>query len=229
MRSLIAFTAAFALATAAFVLPAAPAQAQAVPPVQDKQYILRFGDTLNLKVVENEKLAIDNQPIRPDGRVSLPLVGEVLAGGLTLPQLTERVGKLYGKFFVDPHVVINVATFRKIDINVVGLLNRPGTYQVAEPVRLLHAIALGGGFHNQRSDLRDVLVLRATGKIQHIDVYGILDGKIEDNVLIYDGDTVRVNEVSTPDYLAILPPIASVIGIIGTLVVIAWRVNVIAR
>lgn len=224
-RSLTALVTAFALGTAALLTPAAPAMAQSVPPVQDKQYVLRFGDTLNLKVVENEKLAVDNQPIRPDGRISLPLIGEIQAGGLTLPQLTERVSKLYGKFFVDPHVVINVARFRPLDINVVGQVNKPGTYQVPTSVRLLHAIALGGGFTNDRADLRNVTILRENGKIMTVDVVEILDGKIENNVLINDGDTVRVAEVNTIDYKAILPPVASVISILGTLALIAWRVD----
>ncbi len=117
---------------------AAPA---ATLPAADKQYVLRYGDSINLYVVENEKLAIQNQPIRPDGRVSMPLIGEVIAGGLTLPQLTERVAKSYTKFFVDPHVVVNVATFRALSATfsaaaTTSLILAPRTDENTEPERL---------------------------------------------------------------------------------------------
>lgn len=191
-------------------------------PVQDSQYVLRYGDTVNLKVVENEKLELRNQPIRPDGRINFPLIGEVQAGGLTLPQLMERVTKAYGKFFVDPHVVINVENFRPLSINVVGLLNKPGTYAIKEPVRLLQAIALAGGY-DPRAELKDVLVLRANGAVQQIDVRAVLAGKIDDNIWVYDGDTVRVNEVSSPDFYRLLPPLAAALSITSTIIILILR------
>lgn len=229
-RILPIFTA-FALALALVAGPLPPAQAQTAPPaaVVDKQYVLRFGDSLNLKVVENEKLTIEAQPIRPDGRISLPLIGEVKAGGLTLPQLTERINKAYGRFFVDPHVIINVAEFRPLDITVIGLVNKPGTYQVKEPIRLLQAIALGGGYDTQRSDLRDVLVVRANGETQRIDLFAVLNGKLEDNVIIADGDTVRVNEVGSPDWYRILPTVASVVSAVGTLAIVLIQIQASTR
>lgn len=227
MPRILPFFTAFALALALVAGPLPPAQAQAQPAapaaVVDTQYVLRFGDSLNLKVVENEKLTIEKQPIRPDGRISLPLIGEVKAGGLTLPQLTERINKAYGRFFVDPHVIINVAEFRPIDITVLGLVNKPGTYQVKEPIRLLQAVALGGGYDTQRSNLRDVLVVKADGTTQRIDLMAVLDGKVEDNVLISDGDTVRVNEVSSPDWYRILPVLASSLSIASTIIIVLTR------
>lgn len=186
----------------------------------DSQYVLRYGDSVNLKVVENEKLTLQDQPIRPDGRVSFPLIGEVVAGGLTLPVLTERVTQAYGRFFVDPHVVINVEKFRPLTINVVGLVQRPGTYEIKEPVRLLQAIALGGGYDVLRADLRDVLVLRAGGEVRHVDLASALAGRMEDNVVLQDGDTVRVTEVAGPDWYRLLPPLASALSIASTIVLL---------
>lgn len=198
-----------------------PAGAAAEPPVKaDSQYTLRYGDSVNLKVVENEKLTLHDQPIRPDGRVSFPLIGEVVAGGLTLPQLTERVTQAYGRFFVDPHVVINVEKFRPLTINVVGLVHKPGTYEIKEPVRLLQAIALGGGYDVNRADLRDVLVLRAGGEAKRVDLANALSGKADDNVMIQDGDTVRVSEVAGPDWYRLLPPIAAALSIASTIVLL---------
>ncbi|MEB3327735.1 MAG: polysaccharide biosynthesis/export family protein [Candidatus Sericytochromatia bacterium] len=199
-------------------LPRAAAAPAAVK--VDSQYTLRYGDTVNLKVVENEKLTLQDQPIRPDGRVSFPLIGEVRAGGLTLPQLTEQVTQAYGRFFVDPHVVINVEKFRPLTINVVGFVNRPGTYEIKEPVRLLQAIALGGGYNLQRAELKDVLVLRASGEVRHVDLASALAGRTEENPWLQDGDTVRLAEVTGPDWYRLLPPLASALSIASTIVLL---------
>lgn len=218
------------VAIALVCLPTAPSWAQAAKPstagsasFSDRQYVLRYGDTLNLKVVENEKLTIEQQPIRPDGRVSMPLIGEIQAGGLTVTQLTERVTKAYGRFFVDPHVVINVATFRPLDISIVGLVNKPGTYQVREPIRLMQAIALGGGFNFERADLSNVEVLRTTGEVRHVNLTNVMAGSQEDNLIVGDGDTVRVFEVGHPDWYRILPPLASALSITSTIIILLTR------
>jgi polysaccharide export outer membrane protein len=215
------------LLIAAIALAGSPPSAAASPSTKvDSQYTLRYGDTVNLKVVENEKLTLQDQPIRPDGRVSFPLIGEVQAGGLTLPQLTERVTQAYGRFFVDPHVVINVENFRPLTINVVGLVNRPGTYEIKEPVRLLQAIALGGGYDIQRAELKDVLVLRADGEVRRVDLTGALAGKTDENLWLHDGDTVRVAEVAGPDWYRLLPPVASAITVASSVLLViiqAWR------
>ncbi|MEB3285305.1 MAG: polysaccharide biosynthesis/export family protein [Candidatus Sericytochromatia bacterium] len=215
MSHLLTFILTLALLTAAL-----PVQAN---PVQEGHYVLRYGDTVNLKVVENEKLELHNQPIRPDGRLTFPLIGEVQAGGLTLPQLIERVTKAYGRFFVDPHVVINVENFRPLSINAVGFLNKPGTYAIKEPVRLLQAIALAGGY-DPRGNLTDVLVLRANGAMQPIDLRAVLAGKVEDNIWIYDGDTIRINEVSSPDFYRLLPPLAAALSITSTIIILILRI-----
>jgi polysaccharide export outer membrane protein len=198
-----------------------PALAQSSPgAVVDQQYVLRFGDTLNMRVIENEKLEIKDQPIRPDGRVSLPLIGEIQAGGLTLPQLQDRVGKAYAKFFVEPHVIINVAKFRPLAISVVGLVNKPDTFKVDQPMRLLQMIGLAGGVERLRGDLHNVLIARLTGEHQVVDLQAVMEGKVEDNVMLYDGDTVRVLEVSGPDWYLILPTIASSLSIATSIILI---------
>ncbi|MEB3196567.1 MAG: polysaccharide biosynthesis/export family protein [Candidatus Sericytochromatia bacterium] len=189
----------------------------------EPQYVLRYGDSVNLKVVENEKLTLQDQPIRPDGRVSFPLIGEVQAGGLTLPQLTDRVTKAYGRFFVDPHVVINVEQFRPLHFSVVGLVKQPGTYAIKEPVRLLQALALGGGYDPQRANLKDVLIVRPNGALRQVDLTQVLAGRLEENVWIGDGDTIRVNEVETPDLYRLLPPLAAALSITSTLIILLVR------
>ena len=207
-----------ALLTTSLLALQAPAQAQT--PVEDKQYTLRFGDALNVYVIENEDTEVDAEPIRPDGRISLPMIGDVAVAGLTIPQLHDRLAKAYSKYFVDPHVVVSVAHFRQLSISVVGLVNRPSTFAVPEKIRLLQAIGLAGGINDQRGDRSRVLVVRAKGQHQIIDVAQIEEGKAEDNILLDDGDTVRVFEVGGPDWYRLLPVIASSLSILTSLLVI---------
>ena len=143
--------------------------------------------------------------------------------GLTVPQLSERVTKAFTRFFVEPKVVINVAQFRPLRISVLGMVGKPGTYPLTEPMRLVPAIALAGGLDQQRASLSNVLVLRANGERQTINLAEVFEGKVDDNVMLYDGDTVRVEEVFGPDWYRVLPPLASSLSILSTIIILLTR------
>ena len=218
-----------AIATSLVSLTAPPALAQQAPaaaaPVSVAQYTLRFGDAINMRVVGNEQLLIEKQPIRPDGRISLPLIGEVQAGGLTVPQFQDRVRQAFQKYIVDPQVVINVAEFRPLQISVMGFVRTPNTFVVKEPIRLIQAIALAGGADQRRGDLTRVLVLRPSGERTMVDVIAVLEGRIDQNLMLFDGDTVRVEEVYGPDWLAILGPVSTIAATIAALALAYQRVR----
>lgn len=226
-RPLVRLTAAFLVAALGFLAaPPLPAFAQDAPAkasasaANSRDYVLRFGDSLNVFVLENENLEVDEEPIRPDGRISLPLIGELQASGLTIPQLHDRITKAYVKYFVEPHVVVNVAHFRQLSVSVVGLVTHPNTFPIPEPIHLLQAIGLAGGVTPERGDLHRVLVVRPSGEHQMIDLQAVMEGKAEDNVMLYDGDTVRVFEVDGPDWYRVLPTVANSLSILTSIVVI---------
>jgi protein involved in polysaccharide export with SLBB domain len=104
-----------------------------------------------------------------------------------------------------------------------GLVRKPDTFTVPEPIRLMQALALAGGPDPERANLSNVLVLRANGDRQIIDVNAVLDGKTDDNVFLYDGDTVKISEVFGPDWYRILPPLASALSIASTIIVLLTR------
>jgi polysaccharide export outer membrane protein len=211
-----------AYAQAAEPAPAASPAPRTGQAVAQRSYVLGYGDALNVAVVGNEPLRIEDQPIRPDGRISLPLIGEVQAGGLTVTQLSERVTKAYTKFFVDPKVVVNVAKFRPLTISVVGKVGKPGSFPIAEPIRLLPAIGLAGGL-DDRANPTNVLVLRAAGDREVINLIDVFEGRVDDNIILYDGDTVRVEETGSPDWYRLLPPIASSLSILSTIIILLTR------
>lgn len=190
----------------------------AVAPVS-AAYVLRYGDTLNLMVLENDKLKAERLPLRPDGRITFPLVGEVVAGGLSVAQLQARLTQLYARYYTDPHVVVNVADFRKQRISVVGHLNQSRTLEVPDAIRLMDAIAQAGGY-NRRADLDRVVVIRASGKVEEINVNRILQGEVAGNVLLQDGDTVQIQEQFGPDWVGMMPQMVTVFAVLANVFIV---------
>jgi len=86
--------------------------------------------------------------VRPDGKISLPLIGEVKADGLTPGALQTLVATELRSFLYEPEVTVAVQEMRSQRFNMVGELNRPGTYQVSKPMTVLDAIALAGGLRD---------------------------------------------------------------------------------
>ncbi|MFM2151784.1 MAG: hypothetical protein RL199_219 [Pseudomonadota bacterium] len=100
-------------------------------------------------------------PIRPDGRISLPLVGEIAADGLTPEELRTTVVERLGAFVQSPAVVsVIVREVNSARFFVVGEVGRPGSYPLRGRVSLLQALALAGGF-GEFSAREDVTVVRA--------------------------------------------------------------------
>jgi polysaccharide export outer membrane protein len=186
-------------------------------------YTLRHGDAVTIRIVGNDGLETLAQPIRPDGRITMPLVGEVAAGGATVTELQRRLEKAYVRIVRDPRVVVTVATFRPLRVNVIGLVNKPGTYQVPEPVKLLEALALAGGLDRDRAVRDAVIVLRADGSRSTVDLTKVLAGAAADDVVLRDGDTVQVDEVAGPDLYRIMPVTAAGLSMLASILVLVLR------
>jgi polysaccharide export outer membrane protein len=203
---------------------APPPPAESAPSQPSQGYVLRYGDTLSIWMLGNETHKLENQPIRPDGRVTVPLLGEVKAAGLTVSQLSVALTRDYRRFVLDPRLVVNVAQFRPLKITMLGLVNKPGTYHVTEPTPLLEGLALAGGLDRHRADTRAIELRRADGTHRVVNLEKVLIGQ-ERDVVMGDGDTVIVAEVAGPDWERLLPHMATTLSIIGSIAVIAWNLR----
>lgn len=205
-----------------FTLPAFSAPIASMPAAaaaNPNAYVLRYGDSLSLAVLENEKLRVESQPLRPDGRISFPLVGEVLAGGLTVPQLQVKLTSLYARYYTDPHVVVNVSAFRRMRVAMMGHVRTPRTLEVFEPVRLLDALAQAGG-PDRRAQLHRIIIIRARGQVEEVDLTKVLGGESSGNVFLYDGDTIQVEQEFGPDWFGILPTLVTVFAVVSNIVIV---------
>jgi polysaccharide biosynthesis/export protein len=140
--------------------PSAPPVA-ATPAPERIEYVLQTGDVLQIKLYYNPELN-ELVPIRPDGRISLELAGDMVAAGLTPSQLRERLIERYTRLLRTPEVAVIVKEFSGRKIYVGGEVGAPGVIRPAGNLTALQAIFEAGGFRNT-AELRNVVILRNQG------------------------------------------------------------------
>ena len=152
--ALLAFTLAITTAVVAQnVSTSAPAEKPAesktvAPPApSDSQYIIGKEDILSVQVWREPELS-RLVAVRPDGNISLPLVGEVAASGKTPLELQRKLTELLDKYMTAPGVSVIVQDTRSQRFSIIGQVMRPGTYPLSKPMTVLDALALAGGFRD---------------------------------------------------------------------------------
>ena len=134
--------------------------------------------------------------VRPDGKISLPLIGEMTAGGLTPPQLQNSITNRLRDFVNEPEVTVVVQQANSKKFNVMGRVGHPGSFSLATSMRVLDGIAAAGGF-GDFAKVSKVYVLRPTGTngVQKLlfNYKRITQGHDDaQNVELQPGDTVVV-------------------------------------
>ena len=163
-------------------------------PSQDG-YVIGPSDVLAINVWKDAELS-RTMPVRPDGKISLPLIGEIQASGFTAAQLQERIGKKLQVYIAHPEVNIIVQEIKSRSFNVVGKVAKPGSFDLAKPTTVLDAIALAGGFQDF-AKLTKIYVLRrmsdGSQKMLPFNYKRVILGRaLDQNVELQPGDTVVV-------------------------------------
>lgn len=128
---------------------------------QDKNYIIGPEDVLNIDVWKQPNLS-RTVPVRPDGKISLPLLGDIQAAGVTPTELGNSVQKMLQKYVSNPQVTVIVTAINSQRIYVLGEVNRPGAEQLFPNMTPLQALSAAGGF-TQFAKRNQVYVLRREG------------------------------------------------------------------
>jgi polysaccharide export outer membrane protein len=123
-------------------------------------YLIGPGDLLAVSVWKNSDLS-RTMPVRPDGRISLPLIGEIQAAGLSAVQLQEVIAHKLDSYVSRPEVSVVVQEIKSRSFNIVGRVMKAGKYDLTAPVTVLDAIALAGGFQDF-AHVKKIYVLRPT-------------------------------------------------------------------
>jgi polysaccharide biosynthesis/export protein len=131
---------------------------EAACPSQD-EYVLRPGDTVNIRVYEQEGLSMRGK-VRSDGRIAVPLLGDVEIRGKRPSQLAAELETRFKAFIVSPKVIVNLDEVQPISVSVVGEVARPGTFPLESNAGVLQALAGAGGLTDYASDDRIFVVRR---------------------------------------------------------------------
>lgn len=130
------------------------------------EYVIGVGDTINIRVYEQEGLSASVK-IRRDGRIALPLAGELLVAGKHPSQLAREIEGHLKEFIVTPRVTVNVETSQPVTVTAIGEIGHIGTLTLEPPGRLIEALAQAGG-PNEFADKSRIFVLRQFPTFQRI-------------------------------------------------------------
>lgn len=128
----------------------------------EEAYLLGPGDKLRIEVYKEEQLSQSLQ-VRPDGKITLPLVGDMVASGLTSLELRDRISTSLSQYVNNPVVTVIVVEALASTVYVMGEVNEPGPLQLQGPMTVLQALAMAGGFKDfAKTD--DIRILRRGAK-----------------------------------------------------------------
>jgi polysaccharide biosynthesis/export protein len=179
--------------TPAPAAPAAPGDASTAALHDD--YVIGPEDVLSINVWKEPEIS-RSVPVRLDGAISLPLVGEVQAGGRTPLQLEKEIAKKLQNYISEPEVAVMVQEMKSKRFNVLGQVNKPGSYLLTNSMTVLDAIALAGGFRDFAKQ-KAIYVLRhnqdGTDQRLPFNYKEVVKGKnIDQNVKLEPRDSVVV-------------------------------------
>lgn len=176
--------------------PMLPAKTQAEMAMEEPLQPLTLGpgDVIDVKHFYLPELD-ESQIVRPDGRLTLPLIGEVSVTGKTPTQLEKELVQRYLAHLRDPHLTVLVRRVYNNRVWVTGEVKRPGPVQINGPLTLLEALTEVGGHTRPTADLRQVLVVRQREGRHYgclVNVQEILQGKAGEQFYLQPRDVVYV-------------------------------------
>jgi len=194
--ALLCFDAFSSAALAGQTTPQAQAAAKASTPspALPKDYVIGVEDVLAV-VFWREKDLSAEVVVRPDGKISLPMLNDVPAAGMAPEQLAETIQKMAIKFVREPGATVIVRQIHSRKVYVIGEVSKPGTFPLASDMNVMQVIAEAGGFlENAKRD--DVVVVRTENGMERryrFNYDEVVRGKrIEQNIRLMPGDTILV-------------------------------------
>jgi polysaccharide export outer membrane protein len=139
---------------------AKPSGSVSAPANVAADYRLVVGDKLRIEVYKDTQLSQSLQ-IRPDGKITLPLVGDIVAAGYTPMTLRESIAASLKEYITNPVVTVIVVETQPLTISVLGEVNNPGVHPYKKQLTMLDALAMGGGFKDF-ANTKNIIIQRST-------------------------------------------------------------------
>ncbi len=192
LLTLISFFLVFTASAFANPLPSTPQKEKKPDTVN---YLLAPGDVIEISVWKEEGLQKEQIVVAPDGNISFPLAGTIMAAGKPMSSLENAIAERLADYIADPVVNVKLIQSSGNSIFVIGKVNKPGQYPVNRRIDVMQALSLAGGL-TVFADADSINILRRVGnatKVFPFDYEDVLDGEhLEQNILLEPGDTVTV-------------------------------------
>ncbi len=157
--------------------------------VDPKTYVIGPEDVLYINVFHEQEMS-GAVGVRPDGKITRPLIGDMQAAGLTPERFSAQLKQALGSFMHNPDVTVTVAQVNSKRYTIAGEVGRPGPFPLVLPTRVFDALS-GVGFRDF-ANTRKIVIIRGDQRIK-FNYKDVLHGKhLETNILLEPGDTIYV-------------------------------------
>src|SRR5262245_15458989 len=162
--------------------------------IQPPGYVIGADDVLGIVFLYEKELSTDVS-VRPDGRISLPMLNDIQAAGLTPEQLRVNLTKAADAYIQEPTVSVIVKQINSRKVFITGKISKPGVYPLHESTTVLQLIALAGGLLEYANE-KNIVVMRsengttASHRYNHKEV--VSRKRLEQNIELKSGDTIVV-------------------------------------
>ncbi len=176
-----------------------------------QDYLVGKGDMLRITVYDNDDLT-STVRVSGEGTIVMPLIGVVEVKGLSIPQISEKLGNLFADGYLkNPQVNVLIEEYRGQKVVILGQVTQPGLYELQGTTTLLELLSTAGGLTSDAGD-KAIIKRKAINKEQiiiNIDLASLIEkGDVSKNITINDGDNIYINkagvfyvtgEVNRPD------------------------------
>ena len=162
---------------------------------QNQDYIVGIEDVLALNVWKEPELCIKDVVVRPDGKISLPLAGDVKADGLSVKQLQEAIAQKLREYITAPVVTVTVTKIMSRTVSIVGQVMKSGVYPLGASMTVLELLARAGGLTEDAKSKKIKIFRKEDGKTITFpfNYNDMIAGKnLKQNILLKNGDEVVV-------------------------------------
>ena len=159
------------------------------------EYRIGSGDVLGVEVWKEPDASNPTLAVRPDGRISLPMLGEMNVAGLTPNELERQLTAKFGELIRGARVTVSIKEINSQKIYLIGEVKKEGPVSMKAPMTVLQALAEAGGVTDfaKRHKIYILRIDQGKREILPFDYAAVLQGqKIAQNILLYPGDTVIV-------------------------------------
>jgi len=161
----------------------------------ERDYVIGVADDLDVSVWKDPELSAKGVPVRPDGKIQLPLLGDVAAQGLTPSQLAANITDRLRKYMSDPRVNVNVSAINSRRYYILGEVNHTGVFPLLNDMTVLQALSTAGGL-TPYAKTKKIYVLRNVNGTQETHPFNykeVVKGRqMEQNIVLKPGDTIMV-------------------------------------